>query len=413
MDAVFDAQYRIMRSELAARDVEIEIAFTPSGEVDHLYQVGRLLTVDRDGNLDRIADHLGGRVGRVDADADRIPGRLAEIEVTGMSVPEALARVRRSEATRVDGGDLTPAAPVQPVHLLHITRICPAGEPEPPPYATGTPWPPVRPSGGAGMLIGISDTGLLDDAGTHPWLAGVTGDPDLLPPPGLDGVQWIGQYDGHGTFCAGVARTTAPDADVVVNDHMTASGGELETVFCRKLAALLAGPAVPQILSLSAGTYTEGDVLPAAFADLFDTVLAQHPDVLLLAAAGNDATGRPFWPAASGRAVGVGALGPDQQHRAWFSNYGPNADVWVLGEGMVNAYATGRYRYHEPPKLPSVQDFTGLARWDGTSYATPLYAGMVASYAAEHGVTAREASASLVGGATVVDGLGPALRWDV
>lgn len=42
MDAVFDAHYRIMQDEFALRGISLEIAYTPNGEPDYIYERGRL-----------------------------------------------------------------------------------------------------------------------------------------------------------------------------------------------------------------------------------------------------------------------------------------------------------------------------------------------------------------------------------
>ena len=61
---------------------------------------------------------------------------------------------------------------------------CPATEPQEV-YDGIEPSPSVDvDNGGAGVLIYVADTGLLDGAATAaPWLSGVQGDPDPLPKP--------------------------------------------------------------------------------------------------------------------------------------------------------------------------------------------------------------------------------------
>ena len=251
--------------------------------------------------------------------------------------------------------------------MLHIcqhpdtARMCPATEPEvPSPCAPGepcTPCPPPAPDGGAGVVIGVCDTGLLADIASAPWLAGVTGELDPLGPLLPGGLQDIPRYCGHGTFAAGVARCQAPESAVYVANHFALSGGVLEWVMVEKLMELLARDPAPQVVNLSAGSYTRNDWLLLSFS-AFD-----HGGVTLTAAAGNDATDRKFYPAAFDWAVGVGALGADLRNRAWFSNYGDWVDVYTPGEGLVNAFATGQYTYQEPPKRPARQVFDGCARW--------------------------------------------------
>src|SRR5262249_30082968 len=207
-----------------------------------------------------------------------------------------------------------------------------------------------------------------------PWLAGVDGDLDPLGPVQPNGQPAIPEYAGHGTFVAGVARGVAPGGDVYVNNHFTMFGGGRGGARIRKVGEALL-EYEPDVINLSAGTYTRGNWAPLSFFYFHE----RHPEVTLVAAAGNDSTNRRFWPAAFPWTVGVGALATDQRNRAWFSNYGDWVDVYALGEGLVNAYATGEYTYREPPKRPAKQDFTGMARWDGTSFAAPLVAGLIAA----------------------------------
>jgi hypothetical protein len=107
--------------------------------------------------------------------------------------------------------------------------------------------------------------------------------------------------------------------------------------------------------------------------------------------------------------ISVGALGPDQAHRAWFSNFGPTVNVYALGEGMINAFTTGEYRYHEPPRRPARQTFEfPIARWDGTSFSAPLITGMIAARMGR-GLSPQDARDTVLAEATPIDGLGPAV----
>jgi subtilisin family serine protease len=111
---------------------------------------------------------------------------------------------------------------------------------------------------------------------------------------------------------------------------------------------------------------------------------------LIVAAAGNDRTDRPFWPAAFDWVVGVGSLDRDDTVSD-FSDHGDWVDIYALGRDHVNAFPTGTYTCYEPPNVGQVRQFKNLAKWSGTSFSTPLITGLLAGIMSEHGLTAHEA----------------------
>jgi hypothetical protein len=413
MDEVSSSQFQGMRDAFAREGISIEVAYTPAGEPDYMYETGRLLA--HADVVEQVQNALPGAAPIVDPNVPHPPVESSLVVLSidqlrdgHLTVPQALdlldARLDVNNPAR--DGDFPRLTPVT---ILHITRTCPATEPEVPcsraPGEPCTPCPPLAPDGGAGVVIGVCDTGLLADRSSAPWVADVTGETDplghLLP----SGLYDIPRYCGHGTFVAGVARCEAPESDVYVADHFTKSGGEREWVIVQKLTELIARDPAPQVVNLSAGTYARNN-WPLLSFSAFD-----HDGITLTAAAGNDAKHRKFYPAAFDWAVAVGALGADQQSRAWFSNYGGWVDVYTPGEGLINAFAKGEYTYKEPPKRPARQIFDGCARWSGTSFAAPLVAGLIAAQMSANGVSAADATQAVLAQAQAqaIPGVGPVL----
>jgi subtilisin family serine protease len=303
-----------------------------------------------------------------------------------------------------------------PLHVMHTAKLCAATEPEVPGGPAPAPYPPqvTADADQSGILLGISDTGLWEIPDRHSWMSGVDGVLDQRGPVLAGGHPGILYEGGHGTMVAGVARCTAPGARLYVGNHFPYAGGTLESDLANDLEALV-DQHHPDLINLSAGGYTDGDAAPLSFLEFRQ----RHPEVTLVAAAGNDSTDRPFWPAAFDWAIAVGALGADLQNLAWFSNYSnssstiPNwVDVYALGEGVVNAFATGVYTYHLPPKRPATQVFDGMARWSGTSFAAPLVAGLIVAEMARQPsspVDAWQAWQTVLGTAADIGGFGPVL----
>jgi subtilisin family serine protease len=149
----------------------------------------------------------------------------------------------------------------------------------------------------------------------------------------------------------------------------------------------------------------------------------RYPSTVLVAAAGNDHSLNPFWPAAAApgnrQVVSVGALRHTAAGLACFSNYGPWVSVYARGEGHVNAFPDGLYAYrhaasdtcryrglYRPCSCITDRAYGDVvliqrrARWSGTSFATPLVAGMIASYMSTYqqpgNYDAREAARLLI-----------------
>ena len=405
MDKVTTRQYHYMKDMFARQGTEIGIAYTPAGDIDYMYEVGTLLALDRDDNVGRLQRELP-RLSRT----RRVVGDLVALSIDDvaddfLTVPGTLDRLE--EGLGKPGRPVGSLVEYGPNHVFHIAKICPAGEPEVPSGYPTQPWPPATTHARKhGATVLVVDTGLLEniDPVRYPWLKDVEGDPDKLGPMLAGNVRSIPQYVGHGTFAAGVLRCMAPGATVYVGDHFTDSGGELESVMIAKLEELVQKHK-PDVVCLPAGTYTRENWAPLGF----DNFHKRYPDIVLVASAGNDSTSRGFYPAAMDWVVGVGALGTDQEHPAWFSNFGRSADIWALGESIVNAYASGLYTYQEPPKEPAQQTFKGMARWDGTSYSAPLIAGLIADEMDRNGVSAEQAWQAVKSTTQNIPGAGPSV----
>ena len=371
------------------------------GGPDYLARRGVLLTRDRD--AERVREVLGGNAAPV-GDSDRRSGAdgLTVLPFTGFDDVEAACRFVDE---RLGVGVATPD------HVLYLVptgSYCPATEPEPVHVPTRPyPEPPRSALVGAGVKIAILDSGLVDEANTgpHDWLTGVIGDPE---DPFLPGTTELSSYASHGLFSAGVARTMAPGADVYVYRAFDHHGAVYENYLAATLARALAD--APDIISLSFGTHSRLDI-PLLGIDAVLPLLGGSASTVMVAAAGNDSSAQPFWPAAYRDIVGVGALGRNWDSRAWFTNHGQWVDVYAPGEDLVNAFASGPFTCLEPPDAGQVRTFDGMARWSGTSFATPMVAGMIAARMSTTGEDARHAATGLLHEARsqAVLGVGPIL----
>ena len=98
----------------------------------------------------------------------------------------------------------------------------------------------------------------------------------------------------------------------------------------------------PDLINLSAGCPTRLNLPARAFEDWWADV-SPDLDLVLVAAAGNNASPWEFWPASFPWAVGVGSLDRDGQVSD-FSNWGDSVDVLALGRNLVNAFPRGTLR---------------------------------------------------------------------
>ncbi|TDB77565.1 S8/S53 family peptidase [Micromonospora sp. KC723] len=283
-----------------------------------------------------------------------------------------------------------PVPKVQPHHvMLGLGNIM--GNPGSPPGPAAALPPPDggRRDEGAGVTVGICDTGICRLAGSHhpQWLGGTylpqadDEDPlyvhtDVLAPQG-----------GHGTFVAGVVRQAAPGVRVDPEQALTATGVGDEASVVAAMGRL--APEV-SVINLSLGGFTQDDQpsLPLA-----NAVAALPSTSAVVAAAGNAGTNRPMWPAALARVVAVAAVsqGPDGVAPAAYSGYGPWVDACAVGE-RDSTYVEGQLPLSGRP----TRVFHGFATWAGTSFATAYVSGRLAALMTAGGLSADAARLALL-----------------
>lgn len=239
----------------------------------------------------------------------------------------------------------------------------------------------------------------------HPWDAPVSSDP------------LVGELDpalGHGTFIAGIVRQVAPRARVLSVRVMHSDDIIYEGDLLTGLTALASRVALAQatdpakmvdVVSLSLGYFSESPADQAFTSALWHAIqVLLDLGVVVVAAAGNLATTRLFYPAAfalrttpAGHlpVVSVGALNPNGS-RAVFSDGGRWVTAWASGAVVVSTMPTDingsrspelRLPAHQGGPLPpgharaahrealDPDDYSrGWGAWSGTSFSAPLLA---------------------------------------
>jgi subtilisin family serine protease len=318
------------------------------------------------------------------------------------------------------------AGVARPEHLLFLCYACPATEPmEVGPQSRPTrAFPRPRWYGGCccdsddgrgggtghGIKVTLIDSGLVQDLTSLPWMTHVTGDSDGAVNGGQRGDGPIDHYGGHGTFGAGCAAVMAPDAEIRVAGTMQAAGASYERGLADAVRQVIAADP-PDVLVFTWASKSRLGQGMHAFEALYQGLLVHHPGIAVLAPAGNDGLSTKMYPAAYRWVTAVGALDSDCARLAHFSNRGSWVDVSTPGTDLVNAFANGEFTCIEDPHKGELRRFFGMARWSGTSFSTPIFAGMVAARASARKITGAAAAAELVGLAQghAVPGIGPLL----
>jgi subtilisin family serine protease len=287
----------------------------------------------------------------------------------------------------------------RPEHKVYVCpNACPATEPIEVPSGTTEPVPPPSSAAGNdgdGVSVSIVDTGLIPNSATgHPWLAGVRG--RMENPYAFtdnDGETVIVPYAGHGTFVAGVLRCMAPKASVFVERAFNIAGADYETNLASSLEDAL--DRNPDILVFTFTSATHRDQSLHTFDELYERRIRGIKGLVVLAPAGNDGSSRPMWPAAHPGVIAVGALAANGRDRAHFSGFGGWVDVYAPGEDLINAYPEGTYVCSEPP-VGEHRQFHGMAVWSGTSFSTPVVAGLIAARMSQTGENGQQAADALL-----------------
>lgn len=156
---------------------------------------------------------------------------------------------------------------------------------------------------------------------------------------------------GHGTMTTGLVHLVAPKAQILPLKAFTANGtGNLSNIIA---ALYYAVQHHANVVNMSFDVSTPSAALSQAIS------YANQAGVVLVAAAGNESTSAPVYPAALNSSVMGIASTTDYDTRSTFSNFG-STDVWIAapGEYVISTFPGGTY-----------------AASSGTSFSSPLVAG--------------------------------------
>ncbi|SDO57050.1 S8 family serine peptidase [Halobacillus aidingensis] len=238
--------------------------------------------------------------------------------------------------------------------------------PQDPYYEEQWQFDPLNMSGVWGMrgshdtVIAVLDTGVNAD---HPDLKG-----KILPGYNfLDDTTDSSDDHGHGTHIAGLITANANNEGIVgVNPSakilpLKVAGNEGNVSFSASLDAIY--HAIDQgvdVINMSYSSYQKMDSEREALYE------AYKKGIVLVAAASNDDSSKPAYPASYRPVISVAAT--DEMDRPTsFSNYGNWIDLTAPGQNLVSTHYKGGYAYN-----------------DGTSFSSPLVAGVASLVKSHH-----------------------------
>jgi hypothetical protein len=156
---------------------------------------------------------------------------------------------------------------------------------------------------------------------------------------------------GHGTMTTGLVHLAAPTAKILPLKAFSANGTAYLSNIIAALYYAVANNA--NIVNMSFDVPSQSQALNAAVS------YANQQGLILVAAAGNESTSSPVYPAACNPNVMGIASTTDYDTLSSFSNYG-DIDVWIAapGEYVISTFPGGTF-----------------AASSGTSFSSPLVAG--------------------------------------
>lgn len=264
--------------------------------------------------------------------------------------------------------DVSGRWPVAPNHV-HIGGPIMLGTPAwigGPRPVVPAPRPPAPETWDPPVTVAVLDTGL----DPHPWFAGRKWftewgqHPEVLDYDADGNTDW---QAGHGTFVAGVLVGNAPGVTLRHHRVLSSMGITDDTTVAAALRTIrTTGNA--DIILLTAGCHTADNQCPPILRHEF----AQFTETVVVAAAGNGGSSRPFWPAALPDVIAVAAT-DETGTIAAFSNRGPWVNATAPGVDVISSFV------RRIPDTEGVAPGTeareyGAATWSGTSFAAPRIA---------------------------------------
>ena len=222
--------------------------------------------------------------------------------------------------------------------------------------------------------------------------------PDLATPP----VSRLRTHSGHGTFVAGLILQGAPGVTVNAVKVLGADGTVHDVDLALKILSL---PVTTNIINISlCGETAENLGLKAVEAALTKMWLL-NPNLVVVAAAGNQNNSTLNYPAAYKKVIAVTALN-SQGSKACFANYGHWVDACARGVDLTGPFFTKNTPVEAvnwplgvcSPETPGgPRDFKGWAKWSGTSFAAARLTGRIAAKMLT-GVAGADAFSQIVSG---------------